>query len=385
MSNKVKLQDYIQIQNGYAFKSNLFQNFGIPVVRITNVENGKLNLDKVVYYSEDKKLDRFIIKKNDILLSLTGDDKTLKVCMNDSDEKIYLNQRVAILRSNESLIQKYLYYSIKKYSSLILEKAKGIAQKNISVDDINSLEVPLPSIEKQKQIAKTLDKANELIELRKESITKLDALAKSIFIDMFGDPVSNPKGFEIKKLKDLTTKITDGTHKTPIYKDKGIIFLSAKNVKNETLNLDNCKYISLEEHQQLIKRCNPEYLDILLTKSGSIGMCALVPQFNFEFSVFESLCLIKFDKQKTNPFFLKNLLNSEAIKSQYKQVTKGIAIKHLHLIDIKNLDIIYPPIELQNKFAKIIEKIEEQKSLYEKELEKLQINFDALLQKSFQE
>ena len=110
MSKKVKLQEYIQIQNGYAFKSNLFQNFGIPVVRITNVENGKLNLDKVVYYPEDKKLDRFIIKKNDILLSLTGDDKTLKVCMNDSDEKIYLNQRVAILRSNESLIQKYLYY-----------------------------------------------------------------------------------------------------------------------------------------------------------------------------------------------------------------------------------------------------------------------------------
>ena len=58
MSKKVKLQEYIQIQNGYAFKSNLFQNFGIPVVRITNVENGKLNLDKVVYYPEDKKLDR---------------------------------------------------------------------------------------------------------------------------------------------------------------------------------------------------------------------------------------------------------------------------------------------------------------------------------------
>ena len=142
MAKKVKLENYIHIQNGYAFKSNLFQNFGVPVVRITNVENGKLNLDKVVYYSEDKKLDKFFIKNNDILLSLTGDDKTLKVCINESDEKLYLNQRVAILRSNESLVQKYLYYSIKKYSLLILEKAKGIAQKNISVDDINSLEIP---------------------------------------------------------------------------------------------------------------------------------------------------------------------------------------------------------------------------------------------------
>ena len=79
MAKKVKLENYIHIQNGYAFKSNLFQNFGVPVVRITNVENGKLNLDKVVYYSEDKKLDKFFIKNNDILLSLTGDDKTLKV------------------------------------------------------------------------------------------------------------------------------------------------------------------------------------------------------------------------------------------------------------------------------------------------------------------
>lgn len=360
MSKKVKLQEYIQIQNGYAFKSNLFQNFGIPVVRITNVENGKLNLDKVVYYPEDKKLDRFIIKKNDILLSLTGDDKTLKVCMNDSDEKIYLNQRVAILRSNESLIQKYLYYSIKKYSSLILEKAKGIAQKNISVDDINSLEVPLPSIEKQKQIAKTLDKANELIELRKESITKLDALAKSIFIDMFGDPVSNPKGWETKKLKEII--ILQRGHDLPT------------NQRDLDGEIDLYGASGLSGKHNIAKVFGG---GIITGRSGTIG------QVNYTKKDFWPLNTTLFSKEtfNNNLIFLCYLLRFLKLEN-YANYTSVPTLNRNIIHEIEVYDI---SIDLQNKFAKIIEKIEEQKSLYEKELEKLQINFDALLQKSFQE
>ncbi len=386
MSKKVKLQEYIQIQNGYAFKSNLFQNFGIPVVRITNVENGKLNLDKVVYYPEDKKLDRFIIKKNDILLSLTGDDKTLKVCMNDSDEKIYLNQRVAILRSNESLIQKYLYYSIKKYSSLILEKAKGIAQKNISVDDINSLEVPLPSIEKQKQIAKTLDKANELIELRKESITKLDALAKSIFIDMFGDPVENPMNWELNKLSEFGN-CKNGLNFDSKRNECNIKCLGVGDFKNLTTirNIELLQTISIE------KKPAKEYLlqngDIIFVRSNGskdlVGRCIVIYPNETEVT-FSGFC-IRF-RLSTDLILIPYLLNVLKSKSMRQNMLgRGANILNLNQQILLGLNIPFPPMELQNKFAKIIEKIEEQKSLYEKELEKLEENFQALLQKSFQE
>ncbi|MCT7550930.1 restriction endonuclease subunit S [Aliarcobacter butzleri] len=382
MNNKVKLQDYIQIQNGYAFKSNLFQNFGIPVVRITNVENGKLNLDKVVYYSEDKKLDKFIIKKDDILLSLTGDDKTLKVCINDNDKKIYLNQRVAILRSKESLIQKYLYYSIKKYSSLILEKAKGIAQKNISVDDINSVEIPLPSIEKQNQIAKTLDKANELIELRRESITKLDALAKSIFIDMFGDPVSNPKGWEIKKILDLG-KVQTGNTPPRIESDNYgdfIEWIKSDNIlKDKMIITEAREYLSEKGYRKgRIADKGSLLFTCIAGSMSSIGNLAMTDRqvtFNQQIN-----SLTPFNNNELYLYSLfklcKKFFEENSTKSMKIMINKST---------FENLLFPIAPIDLQNKFAEIIEKIEEQKSLYEKELELLQNNFDALLQKSFQE
>ncbi|MGB5793287.1 restriction endonuclease subunit S, partial [Poseidonibacter sp.] len=288
-----------------------------------------------------------------------------------------------VIRVNEKIDIQYLYLFLKSKQSLIYSFQSGAGQPHVYWKNVKNIEINLPTLTKQKEIASVLDKVQELISLRKESIKKLDELSKSIFIDMFGEPFNNPHQFEIKELAKITDKITDGTHKTPLYTEKGIVFLSAKNVKNETLNFDNCKYISKEEHIQLIKRCNPEYQDILLTKSGSTGMSTLVPKIDFEFSLFESLSLIKFNKNILNPYYLKSLLNSESTKFQYSKFIKGVAIKHLHLTDIRKLKVLYPTIELQNKYAIIIEKIEEQKSLYEEELEKLEENFKALLQKSF--
>lgn len=391
MAKKVKLENYIHIQNGYAFKSNLFQNFGVPVVRITNVENGKLNLDKVVYYSEDKKLDKFFIKNNDILLSLTGDDKTLKVCINESDEKLYLNQRVAILRSNESLVQKYLYYSIKKYSLLILEKAKGIAQKNISVDDINSLEIPLPDLDEQKQIAKTLDKAQELIDLRKESIAKLDELAKSIFIDMFGNPVSNPKGWNIEKLENLVEKEKNSLKTGPFGSSLKKEFYVQKGYKiygQEQVIADDFEYgdYYIDEKRFLtLKNYAIKTNDVLISLVGSFGKIAIVPEVFQEGIINPRLMKISFNCKVYNPVFFKYLFYSDSFKQQVQNHSHGGTMGILNLTILKNLNYINPKIELQNKFAKTIEKIEEQKSLYKQELEKLEENFQALLQQSFGE
>lgn len=391
MAKKVKLENYIHIQNGYAFKSNLFQNFGVPVVRITNVENGKLNLDKVVYYSEDKKLDKFFIKNNDILLSLTGDDKTLKVCINESDEKLYLNQRVAILRSNESLVQKYLYYSIKKYSLLILEKAKGIAQKNISVDDINSLEIPLPDLDEQKQIAKTLDKAQELIDLRKESIAKLDELAKSIFIDMFGDPVSNPKGWTIEKFVKYIDYIGDiGSNGSNAVISKNLKMSDKKDfaLMVRTVNLNkndfnnDVKYVS-EETYNFFKKSKIYGGEIIMNKIGSAGKFWIMPKLNIPVSLGLNQLMIKLKDLNTK--FLYYFLSTEYGQVMIASKTNGAVTKSITKGAVKDFDIAVPPKDLQNKFASIIEKIEEHKSLYEQELEKLEENFQALLQQSFKE
>ena len=199
---------------------------------------------------------------------------------------------------------------------------------------------------------------------------------------MFGDPVTNPKGWEIRKLEKITNKITDGTHKTPQYLENGIPFLSAKNIRKHKIDWENTRFISRNEHEQLIKRCNPEMGDIMLTKSGSIGDAVLIDK-ELDFSLFESVALIKLNKEVINPFFLSFLLNEPSIKFFYKRNTKGVTIKHLHIIDIKRIPVIIPLLKKQNEFLLKIQKIKEQENLSRISCIESENLFNSLLQRAF--
>lgn len=145
-----------------------------------------------------------------------------------------------------------------------------------------------------------------------------------------------------EKLSSICHKITDGTHKTPIYKDSGIIFLSAKNIKNGSLSFSNHKYISEEEHNELTKRCKPETGDVMLSKSASLGDAVVIPKLEFEFSIFESLALLKVKRDILLPEYLNQYLNSPFSKRYFWSITSGIAVKHLHLVDLRDMPIIVP-------------------------------------------
>ncbi len=162
-----------------------------------------------------------------------------------------------------------------------------------------------------------------------------------------------------RRLKDICIKITDGTHKTPKYASSGIIFLSAKNVKGGSLNFNECKYITLEEHQQLIKRCKPEEGDVMLSKSGSLGDAIVIPRLPYDFSIFESLALIKVHKDIVSPLYIKQYFNSPLSKCYFRSITSGVAVKHLHLIDLRRMTVIIPAIEIQNLIVEFLEKWDE--------------------------
>ena len=157
------------------------------------------------------------------------------------------------------------------------------------------------------------------------------------------------------RLEEACTKITDGTHKTPKYVDEGIVFLSAKNVKNGVLDLSGHKFITPEEHQQLTKRCKPEPSDVMLSKSGSLGDAVLISQLSFEFSIFESLALIKLNKSMLSPAYLKQYLNSPLSRQYFRSITSGIAVKHLHLVDLRRMHVFLPPIEVQDSVVHFLE------------------------------
>ncbi|MGE0859546.1 MAG: restriction endonuclease subunit S [Gammaproteobacteria bacterium] len=168
-------------------------------------------------------------------------------------------------------------------------------------------------------------------------------------------PAHLPVGWEWVTVDSLCFKVTDGTHFTPQYAASGVRFVSAKDIVGGKLSFDQCKYIALDEHRKLFRRCNPEYHDIVISKSGSIGTVALVEDRD-EFSLFESLALLKFDQKSVCPsFFVLALTN--ACASLTAGHIRGVGVKHLHLDILRGLELPLPPLAEQRRIVAKVDQL----------------------------
>jgi type I restriction enzyme S subunit len=168
-------------------------------------------------------------------------------------------------------------------------RAAGAVVKNLNTDLVKSIEVVLPPLQDQKRIAAILDAADALRAKRRESLAQLDTLLQSTFLHMFGDPVMNPKGWEIKNLSEVCSKITDGTHHSPPVCDSGIPYITAKHLKKDGLKFFELPwFISPEHHAEIFARCDPRPGDVLYIKDGATTGIAAVNRYDFEFSMLSS-------------------------------------------------------------------------------------------------
>ena len=272
---------------------------------------------------------------------------------------------------------KFLYYKMQTISM------DTDLHKRYWISKYSQFEIPLPPLATQQKIAAILDAADELKQKDKALVAKYDELTQALFLDMFGDPVTNPKGCKIVELNDITTKITDGVHAKPIYTETGIPFISVKDITTGILKFEKCKYISKEAHEKYFKRCNPEYLDILYTKVGATyGRPAIVDVKN-EFSLYVSVALLKPKKEIVNPYFLLEVMANPVIKRQADRSIKGIGVPDLHLNMIKKFLLPLPSMEEQLIFADRVKAIEEQKNIAQASALKSEELFNSLLQKAF--
>ena len=290
---------------------------------------------------------------------------------------------VAIMRTipnTELLEKKYLYYYLKApvFQNFLLRIGNRAAQAGFNKNDLQELLIPCVSRERQKEVVCILEKVETLICALKQQLQKLDELVKARFIEMFDNWEYNTV-----RLGNVCTKITDGTHNTPNYLDAGVPFISAKNIVNGKIDFSDIKYISEEEYMDIQKRCRTELNDVLLTKSGSLGTPAIVKTSN-RIGLFESLAVIKYDRTKLTPEFLCEQLKTERIQRQFRTGTKGVAIKHLHLGVIADVEIIVPDIERQNQFAAFVKQVDKLRIAVQKALDETQMLFDSLMQKYFE-
>ena len=298
-------------------------------------------------------------------------------------EECYSNEAIMAFLPNGlcDFDNNYLYhlFSNKNWSEGSNKAVKGIT---LNKESLSNVYIPLPPLETQQKIAAVLDKVQKIISESKAILEKYDTLIKSRFIEMFGDnPIENGK-WKVEKLEDVCDLITDGTHKTPNYQQKGIRFISAKNIINGKIDLTDTKFITEEEYKQIQKRCRVEKNDVLLTKSGSLGSSAII-DFDIPIGLFESLAVIKYKRNLLNGIFVKELLSAESSQKQFNNGVKGIAIKHLHLNVIAALKIPIPPIKLQNDFATFVQQIDKSKFSVQKSLEKAETLYKSLMQEYF--
>ena len=275
----------------------------------------------------------------------------------------------------------FLYFFTKsigydEWKNLIFTQA---TIQNIGADKYQYLPLSVPPLEEQKDIVKYLDEAttriDRIIAIKQEQLVKMKASLGKKINEIIKRGVKDferkksrkdfigeiPKHYKVQKLKHITTKITDGAHFTPNYLDapdeNSIPFLRVTDVQVETIDLNRTKFIDTKEHNELIKRCNPEKGDLLLSKNGTIGITKVV-DWDWDFSIFVSLCLIKPDRQ-LNVDYLNYFFKSEIMDIQIKNGSKQITVTNLHLDKIRDFYIVTPPIDEQILIVEKLKNIEQ--------------------------
>ena len=289
-----------------------------------------------------------------------------------------------VLRDPDQIFDKrFLYYYLsapatyQKFKSM----AVGGVVNNLNSEMVRGVTVPIPTMEEQLNIVDVLDKVSELIALRKEQLAALDQLVKSRFIELFGDVSQNPRGYPVKNFDEISTLITDGEHATPRRTDRGIYLLSARNVLNHAIQLNDVDYIDDDEYNRISRRVIPQAGDVLISCSGSIGRCCVVPD-GLKFQMVRSAALIRFDKT-INPIFAEWLITSDDLQQQIAQSATQSSQANLFQGKIRKLHGYVPPIELQNLFAAFVEQTDKSKSAIQRSLDELETLKKALMQKYF--
>lgn len=227
--------------------------------------------------------------------------------------------------------------------------ATGLKVYGVSKANLKTVLVPVPPPAEQKAIATALSDVDALITNLDKLIAKKKAIKQGAMQRLLKSPAQGGQrlpGFEgewvIEKLHKLTRQIIDGTHHTPRYTNRGIPFLRVTDIQSSSIDMTDLKYVSKEEHEILIKRCNPQKGDILLSKNGTIGIPKVV-DWDWEFSVFVSLALIKIKDHLLDVSYLSHYLSSDFMKQQIKERSKQGTVTNLHLEEIREFDIPVPP------------------------------------------
>ena len=258
-------------------------------------------------------------------------------------------------------------------------------RRSITTGDLLALPIILPSLTEQKRRIGLFRQTTLLLNSQKQAMLKFDELVKSRFVEMFGEPATNPMGWMETTVGRECYSIKDGPHVSlpDIGRENGgHPFISVRNIVNHVIDFSTARYISDEDFASARKKCCPQKGDMLYSKGGTTGIAKLI-DVDVEFANWVHLAVLKYDKGKLNGVFFENMLNCDYCYGQSQKLTKGIANRDLVLSAIAQIKIYRPPVELQKRFAAFVAEVDKSKLAVKQSLEKLETLKKSLMQQYF--
>ena len=368
-----------------------YSNGYIPIYRAGNISSSKVIDQDFVYVPESLVKEERLLKYGDILIAASSGSLSVvgKAAMIESDRNVSFGAFCTVLRPvSDELAPRYLKYFFETsyYKSTIRHLAEGANINNLKSEHFKQLKISIPSLEEQKKIADILDAADSLRQKDKQLVEHYDLLSQSLFLDMFGDPVTNPMGWETKELKNyFDNKPRLGTT-TPATPDGTIKLVRVGEIGKKTIDFHKCQFVSLDEKQK--ERNLLHDGDIILARAiGSIdhlGKASLFKALEYPVVFDSHVMRLRFKQNLLHPIFFYHWMKSHGGRTIFLKNSGKTAVQfNINAQQISRIEIRVPDPEIQNKFVESVNIIEKQKELAQQALKKSDDLFNSLLQRAF--
>lgn len=374
--HKLPLKDVCKIQYGYPFDSKLFNanNIGKPLVRIRDVVRGYTET-----YTSETCADGYVVTRGDILIGMDGEFNIAKW----RSDSAFLNQRVCKITPQGDIDEDYLLYYLLQALKAVEDKTSYVTVKHLSAKVLESIEIPLIGLQEQKEITTKLNRLSSLIDKRKQQLENLDKLIKSQFIEMFGDPASNPYGWDVVAIGDVVTEVRYGTS-NPAVEGGQYPYLRMNNITYDGhLDLSDMKYIDISDDE--IEKYIVRKGDVLFNRTNSVELVGKTCLFELDDPMVIAGYIIRIRlNNRLLPVVLSNYLNSNRIKDRLRSIAKGAVNQaNINAKELQSIKVYLPPIDRQNKFSRFVEQTNKSKFTIKQSLEQLEILKKSLMQKYF--
>ena len=365
----------------------------MPVLRAGNIQHARIIEENYVYVPKELIKEKQFLKLGDVLIAASSGSISIvgKAAMIEKDMNATFGAFCKVLRPDKNKVDNNYFkhfFETAYYKRTIKSLAEGANINNLKTQHFDDLEIPLPPLDQQKKIAAILDAADAYRQKTKALIDKYDELTQSLFLDMFGDPVRNPKGWEKKNLVQLTSKIGSGA--TPrggkeAYKKEGVSLIRSMNVYDNKFKYKNLAFIDDAQANKL-KNVLVEKEDVLFNITGaSICRSTVVPEDVLPARVNQHVSILRPIKSLITSKFLSHFLISENVKRKLLGVGSGggAVMEAITKEQLQNIKVIVPTLILQEQFAERVQDIEAQKAQAQTSLAQADNLFNSLLQKAF--